>query len=131
MKSQTAIFICLLMLTQTETAQADDILLLSTSSEAQSDTRQALWLYGASFDIAGPEELNRMDFNLYEYKVIVVSDDWNDTLTELIQRHRIGLESFAKRGGVVIYLFSGNPSYEKNYIATWQALSLQLKRVSP
>ena len=130
MKSQTLILICLLMLTQTETTQAEDILLLSSSSEAQSDTRRALWLYGASFDIAGPEEMNRMDFNLYEYKVIVVSDDWNDTLTELIRRHRIGLESFAKRGGVVVYLFSGDPSHEKKYTTTWQAISLQLRRVS-
>jgi len=130
MKNQAFILICFLAFTFIETTKAQDILLISSSSDAQSDTRQALWLNGSSFEIAGPQELNRMDFNLYEYKVIIVCDNWDAALSDAIVEHRIGLESFARRGGVVVYLFSGNPTYEQLYRKTWQALSLQLKRVS-
>jgi len=130
MKNQTAFLFCFLILVPLEMAIAQDILLISGSPDAQSETRRALWLNGESFKTAGPEDLNRMDFNLCEYKVIMICEDWDAALSDAIVDHHLGLEYFARRGGVVVCLFSGEPANEKEYRKTWQALPLQLKRVS-
>lgn len=130
MKIQSFILISFLILAPFEIVNTQDILLMSSSSDAQSDTRCAMSLYGASFDIAGPEELSRMDFNLQEYKAIMVCEDWDTGLSDVIIEHHIGLENFARRGGVLVFLFSGNLENYQEYSEAWQALSLQLKRVS-